>query len=170
MSWSDRRPSRALPPLALALSLSGCFTPMYAGLHGQLGTEMQAIAVDPIPDRLGNALRDELITDLNGTGSHPTPKYRLAITTKERVQSALVDIVTKRATAATVVIDIDFVLTPSGGGQPIATGTVTSAATYDRSEQRYANLRAARDAELRNAKTIADELTTRIAAALSARG
>lgn len=171
MSWSDPRPVlRALIPLALVAGLAGCFTPLYGGLHGQLGAEMQAIAVDDIPDRLGHYLKDELLTDLNGTGSSPAPRYRLAVLTKERVQSALVDVVTRRATAATVVIDTDYVLTPVGGGPPVTAGTVTSAATYDRSEQRYANLRAARDAEIRDAKTIADELTARIAAALSARG
>jgi LPS-assembly lipoprotein len=171
MSWSDgRRLRRVLVPLALAGGLAGCFTPEYGGLHGQLGAEMQAIAVDEIPDRLGHYLRDELITDLNGTGSNPAPKYRLSVVTRERVQSALIDVVTRRATAATVVIDTDYILTPTSGGPPITAGTVSSAATYDRSEQRYANLRAARDAEIRDAKTIADQLTTRIAAALSTRG
>ena len=36
--------------------------------------------------------------------------------------------------------------------------------SYDRSAQRFANIRAARDAEIRDAKTLADELTTQIAA------
>ena len=164
------RRTAPLVALGLSLALSGCFTPLYGGLHGQLGAEMQAIAVEPIPDRLGSYLRDELLSDLNGTGSRPTPKYRLAVITKERVQTALVDVVTRRATNATVVIDTDFVLTPSAGGPPIIAGTVTSAASYDRSEQRYANIRAARDAEIRDAKTIADEITQRVAAALVAKG
>lgn len=170
MWWSDRRFFAALAVLGLSLSLAGCFTPMYGGLHGQLGAELQAIAVDPIPDRLGHYIQDELISDLNGTGSSPAAKYRLAVLTKERVQSALVDVVTRRATAATVVIDTDFVLTPVGGSEPIAQGTVTSAATYNRSEQRFANIRAARDAEIRDAKTIADQITIRVSAALAARG
>ncbi len=160
----------AIAGLGLSLGLSGCFTPLYGGLHGQLGAELQAIAVEPIPDRLGSYLHDELLTDLNGTGSQPAPKYHLKVITKERVQTALVDVVTRRATNATVVIDTDFVLIPSAGGPPIITGTVTSAASYDRSEQRYANIRAARDAEIRDAKTIADEITQRVAAALAAKG
>ena len=171
MSWSDRsRGLRRLVPLGLCIALSGCFTPMYGGLHGQLAAEMQAIKVDPVPERLGHYLTDELMTDLNGTGSSPPPKYRLTLTTKERVQSALIDIVTRRASNATVVIDTDFVLVPIGGGEPLVRGTVTSAASYNRSEQRFANIRAARDAEIRNAKTIADEISLRVAAALSARG
>ena len=107
-----------------------------------------------MPARFGHDLRDELISDLNGTGSAPPPKYRLTITDKERVQSALIDIVTRRASNATVVVDLDYVL---------------GAASYNRSEQRFANIRAARDAERRDAKTMADEITQRVAAALAAR-
>ena len=169
MSWFEGAAAR-LAALALPALLGGCFTPLYNGLHGQLGAELQAVAVDPVPERLGHYLRDELITDLNGTGSTPAPKYRLTLAPKERVQTALVDIVTRRASNGTVVIDTAFTLEPIGGGQPILAGTVTSAASYNRSEQRYANIRAARDAEIRDAKTIADEITQRVAAALSTRG
>ncbi len=169
MSWS-RRSAGALMVLGAALPLGGCFTPLYGSLNGGLGDELQAIAVDPIPDQLGHYLRDRLITELNGTGSSPTPKYHLAITPHERVQSALVDVTTFRAQAATVVIETDYVLTAVGSDTPVAKGTVTSAATYDRSEQRYANIRAARDAEIRDAHTIADMIRTRVAAALAQKG
>ncbi len=170
MWWCERRGYGAGAALAASLALSGCFTPLYGSLNGGLGPELEAVAVDPIPDQLGHYLRDSLITDLNGTGSSPAPRYRLAVKPHERVQSALVDVQTGRAQAATVVIDTDYVLTATGVEAPVAKGTVTSAATYDRSEQRYANIRAARDAEIRDAKTIADLITTRVAAALATRG
>jgi LPS-assembly lipoprotein len=48
----------------------------------------------------------------------------------------------------------------------VARGTVTSFASYDRSAQRFANIRAARDAEIRDARTLADQLTTQVAAQL----
>jgi LPS-assembly lipoprotein len=164
-----RRSAVPLTALALALGLSGCFTPLYSSLHGQLGSELQAIAVTPAPDRFGHYVTDELLTDLNGTGSSPTPKYRLTLATKERVQSALVDTVTQRASSATVVIDIDYTLTPAGGGAPLTKGTVTSAASYNRSEQRFANIVAAQDAETRNAKVIADQITIRLSSFLATR-
>ena len=43
-------------------------------------------------------------------------------------------------------------------------------ASYDRTSQRFANIRAARDAEIRDAKALADQIRTRIMAALAARG
>lgn len=173
MSWSESLPSRALAAALLAgaaAGLGGCFAPMYAARGGAMGADLRAIAVDPVPDRLGHYLRDELITDLNGTGAKPAPRYRLQLGTSERVQTALVDITTQRAQDATVVTDVTWTLLPIEGGPPIAKGTTTSFATYDRSSQRFANIRAARDAEIRDAKVLADQLTTQIAARLGGEG
>ena len=49
----------------------------------------------------------------------------------------------------------------------ITTGTATAQATYDRFNQRFATVRAARDAEIRLAKTLAEQVKTRLAATLS---
>lgn len=168
MSWSDRLRGLVPPALAigLAFGLGGCFTPLYASLGGNLGGEMRAITVDPVPDRLGHYLRDELITDLNGTGDKPAPHYRLQLTTSERVQTALIDITTSRPDSGSVVTDVKWTLLPIEGGPPLATGAVTSFASYDRSAQRFANIRAARDAEIRDARTLADEITTQVASKL----
>lgn len=170
MSWSEslnRIPSRALAPALLAVlaaGLAGCVTPLYASRGGTLGADLRAVAVDPVPDKLGHYLRDELLTDLNGTGAKPAPRYRLQLTTAERVQTALIDITTQRAQDASVVTDVTWTLLPIEGGPPVATGKVTSFATYDRSAQRFANIRAARDAEIRDARTLADQITTQVAA------
>ena len=172
MSWSDlprlRRSSRAASAILalVSIGLSGCFSPMYMAGDGNLGAKLRAISVDPVPDSLGHYLRDQLITNLNGTGGSAAPRYRLQLTSAERVQTALIDIVTQRAQDATVVTDITYKLIPIQGGAPLASGTITSAAVYDRSAQRFANIRAARDAEIRDAKTVADQITTQVAAQL----
>ncbi len=67
------------------LPLAGCLQPLYApagfGLNSSpLAAELQAIAVDEIPQRLGHYVRNELIFGLNGTGSQPPPRYRLMVT------------------------------------------------------------------------------------------
>jgi LPS-assembly lipoprotein len=160
---------RVLVP-ALALSLAGCFHPLYgptASGNSTVQEEMQAVVVDPIPDRLGHYLGNELIFAFNGSGTPGPRKYRLLVTPQERVQTPLIDTVTGRASAATVFIDADFRLIPAAGGDPIVKGTAYSSATYDRSSNRYANVRAARDAEIRNARVLADQIRTRVAAALA---
>ena len=46
-------------------------------------------------------------------------------------------------------------------------GYVVSLADYDRGSNRFANVRSARDAEIRNAKAMADQIRTRIASSLA---
>jgi LPS-assembly lipoprotein len=175
MSWRKGQKPRAIRVLAvvLPLTLGGCFQPLYGPLAsgGSLETELQAIAINPIlPERLGHYLEGELGFAFNGTGSTIPPKYRLSVTLRERVQTPVIDTVSARATAATIVVDADYILIPIAGGEPITKGTAFSVAAYDRTSQRISNVQAARDAETRNAKVIADAIRTRIAAALASRG
>jgi LPS-assembly lipoprotein len=174
MSSPERRRSQLFKGLVLTLplALGGCFQPLYGPLAngGSLEGELQGIAVTPIPERLGHYVENELAFAFNGTGSTVIPKYRLTVTLRERLQTPIIDTVSARATAATVVVDADYVLTPAAGGEAIAKGTAFSAASYDRTSQRISNVQAARDAETRNAKVIADQIRTRISAALASRG
>ena len=155
-----------------ALALGGCLQPMYGqfaeGGPG-LQTELQAIAIEPIPDRIGHYLGDDLVLEFNGTGSHPTPKYRLNVTLNESVQTPLIDTVSGRASAATVVINADYRLTTADTGLPLTRGTAFVFKSYDRTSQRFANIRAARDAEIHDAKELADQLRIRVASFLANR-
>jgi LPS-assembly lipoprotein len=158
----------AVVSILLAIPLSGCFQPMYGGPAGQaLVEDFRAIKVEPIPDRIGHYLGNELIFLLNGSGSTVQPRYRLIIDLRQRVQAPLVDTVTGRATSGMVIVDADYRLLPIGGGPPIASGVAFTTASYDRTSQRFANLRASRDAEIRSARSLADQIRTRIAADLS---
>jgi LPS-assembly lipoprotein len=177
MSLAKWRPyGRAIPRACAALlvgfALSGCIRPLYGPLSegGDVAGELQAIVIDPIPNRLGHYLGNELIFGLNGTGSHVPPKYRLTVTVSESSQTPLIDTVTGYPTAGNIVTNAAYTLVPVQGGEPIAKGQVTAVASYDRTSQRFADIRAARDAEIRDAKTLADQIRTRIAAAFAARG
>lgn len=177
MSSSDRIARRysmacRLAALLAGLILSGCFQPLYGPLSadGDVAGELQAIKIDPMSERLGHYLGNELVFAFNGTGSQVPPKYRLSITLRENAQTPLLDTVTGYPSAATVIVTAEYKLIPVQGGEPIAKGTATTFATYDRTSQRFANLRASRDAEIRDAKTLADQIRNQIAAALSTRG
>ncbi|MGH6797340.1 MAG: LPS assembly lipoprotein LptE [Roseiarcus sp.] len=166
---------RAFAALLLGLALSGCIQPLYGPLSagGDVASELQAIAVEPIPNRLGHYLGNELIFGFNGTGSQVPSKYRLIVTVTENVQTPLLDTVSGYPSAANVVVNADYRLMPVGavgGTEPITKGQATVVASYDRTSQRFSNLRAARDAEIRDAKRLADEIRTRVAAAMAARG
>jgi LPS-assembly lipoprotein len=154
-----------------ALLLAGCFHPLYGTLSDgtQVAEELKAIEIAPIPARLGHYLGDELIFALNGTGSQVSPKYKLVVTPAEGVSAPLVDTVTGIVTAATVTVSAKYVLTPISGGKPIAQGTAFVAASYDRTMNRYSDMRASRDAEQRDARTLADQIKTQLAAVLATR-
>ncbi len=171
-SYNAHKWLRLSSAICLAVVLSGCnIQPLYgptAGGHS-VSSEMQAIKVEPIPERLGHYVENELIFALNGTGSSPTPKYRLVIALHERMSTPVMNTFTGQAEAGDVNVDAEYKLLPiAGGGEPIAAGNVTQFVVYDRTSQRLSNVRAARDAEIRNAKVLADQIRTRIAVALAA--
>ncbi len=49
----------------------------------------------------------------------------------------------------------------------MTTGKATATASYDRSAQRFATVRAARDADIRLAKVLSEQIRTRLSAALA---
>ena len=101
MSWSRAFP--VLAALALAGALSGCFQPLYGeAAHPGLVEDLRAIEVAPIKDRIGHYLGDNLITDLNGTGQTPTPKYKLTVTVTTASTTPTVSSLTNVATSATM--------------------------------------------------------------------
>lgn len=169
--WALSKRLRLVFALAPALLLAGCLHPLYGtgGENGLIAEEMRAIEVAPIPARLGHYLGDELIFALNGTGSHVLPKYKLIVTPAESVRTPLIDTVTGIATSSTVSVSAHYVLQPIDGGKPVAKGTVFVAASYDRTSQRFSDMRAARNAEQRDARTMADQIRTQLAAALAKR-
>jgi LPS-assembly lipoprotein len=156
--------------LGMVLGLGGCFQPMYAPTSGRdVVGEARGVAITPIPGMVGHYLENELRFALNGSGEPATPRYNLQITVNERTQTPLIDTVTGRATANSIYTTAQYKLVPVGATEPITAGTVVSLASYDRTSQRFANIRAARDAEIRNAKALAQDIRTRIVADLATR-
>jgi LPS-assembly lipoprotein len=166
MSWS--RGLGAVAALGLASGLAGCFQPLYSeAAHPGLVEDLRAIEVAPIKDRIGHYLADNLTTELNGTGQTPTPKYRLTVTVSVAGTTPTVSALTNVATSATVTGDARFTLNKIDGGAEVLAGSATAAAAYDRSQQRYNDLRAARDAEIRLARSLSQEISLRLAAQLA---
>ena len=63
--------------------------------------------------------------------------------------------------------DAHYTLNKVEGGAQVLTGVANAAAAYDRSQQRYNDLRAARDAEIRLARALSQEISLRLAAQLA---
>jgi LPS-assembly lipoprotein len=166
MSWF--RGLGVLAALTFAGGLAGCFQPLYSeAAHPGLVEDLRAIEVEPIKDRIGHYLGDNLITALNGTGQTPTPKYKLTVTVTTASATPTVSSLTNVATSATMSAQARFTLNKADGGAQVLTGVADANASYDRSQQRYNDLRAARDAEIRLARSLSDEIALRLSAQLA---
>ncbi|HXG78974.1 MAG TPA: LPS assembly lipoprotein LptE [Methyloceanibacter sp.] len=165
------------PALMLALAaglvgpaLSGCgFQPLYGGTtaSGQkLAAVMASVDVVPIPGRVGQKLRNELIFASTGGGNPAPTRYKLDIAIKERVVDQLVQR-TGDATGQVFELEATFKLLDSRTGKVIYQGKTISRAPYNRYQEIFANVRARYDAENRAARTAADNIRTQVAAQLA---
>ncbi|MFC7395868.1 LPS assembly lipoprotein LptE [Chelatococcus sp. GCM10030263] len=175
MSSPETKRRAPLLPVLLTLAatvlLGGCFRPLYAtsatgtSVHDELAT----VDVASMPnvagqERLSHYLRNELVFQLNGGAPAMTKRYRLEMTSSESVQTAIVNSQTGNAESATLNGTAHFTVRPIAGGDPIVNATATASASYDRNPQRFASIRAAREAEILVAKQLAEQIKTRLAA------
>ena len=166
MSWFDW--VRRFLSLSAVLALAGCFQPLYnEQINPGLVQAMKEIEVAPIPDRIGHYLSDNLISRMNGTGQKFPPQYRLVVTLSQTVQTPTIESQVQAADAATVVGIARFDLIKLDTEKVIFSGSASATAVYDRTLQSFANLRAGRDAEIRVARSLADEIELRLAGALA---
>ena len=169
MSSSDRRTRRALLlalGLAPTLMLGGCFRPMYATPSDggpALNERLSAIAVDEATERVGQQVRNALTFGLTGGGAPAAPKYILHMSVTSSASSGIVDSRTNTPEIDTVVVTCSYGLTAVGSPEILFSGRVYGRKSYDRGLQRFAALRAQRDAENDSAKLVADQLKTRLA-------
>jgi LPS-assembly lipoprotein len=169
MWW--RRPALfAVLFAGLGLALAGCgFQPLYGGTTAggqRLAAVMAAIDITPIPGRVGQKLRNELIFANTGGGNAAPTRYRLDITIKESVTDQLVQI-TGDATGQVYQLDATFKLTDKENGRLLYQGKAISRAPYNRFQEIFANVRARYDAENRAARTMSESIKTQVAAFLS---
>lgn len=186
MSSPDDRPDGAAAPTrravlvglacVAALPLAGCLTPLYGptaqgvGLEQVLRTvEVAPVGVAPDAEVLGHYLRQELAFALDGTGRATTqgPKaFRLATTATVARSSPIVDATTLRANVGTLRGTAVYQLVRIDDGAVVGSGSVQGAVTFENTIQRFAAVRAAREAQVRLAKLLADDMRTQIAVAL----
>jgi LPS-assembly lipoprotein len=153
-----------------ALALAGCgFQPLYGGSTAggaKLAEVMKGVDITPIPGRVGQKLRNELIFANTGGGNAGPARYRLDIAVKESVVDQLVQI-TGDATGQVYQLDATFELSDSASGKVLLQGKAISRAPYNRFQEIFANVRARYDAENRAARTMSESIKTQVAAFLT---
>lgn len=167
-----RRAVLLLAVSGLAAGLGGCFRPLYGDVSaavpggGNVKDVLRAIEVESIPDLVGHYLRNELVFELDGSGFESPKRYRLGVVVKENTEVTVVDSSSGRADSATLILTGTWTLREIAGDKVLFTGESFARVTFDRSSQRFATLRAGRDARIRGAKVLAGLIRNRLAISL----
>lgn len=157
-----------LAPLLTACA-DGGFRPLYgtASLGGGGATEKLAhVEIAPIPGRVGQQIRNEVIFQTTGGGNPLPPEYRLEVAIRESITSTLVKI-SGDASGSVYNLDADFRLIRIADKQVVLQGKAASRAGFERFTSIFSNVRARQDAENRAAVTVGQDLKTRLAAYLA---
>lgn len=170
------RRSFLLAMLAVSVAapiLSACgdagFRPLYGSSQfggGNVTEKLAQVEMAPIPGRVGQRIRNELIFQATGGGNAPAPAYRLEVAISEGKTSTLIR-QDGDAQSAIYSIDASFQLIRIADKSVVLKGKSFGQATYERFTSIYSNVRAEKDAEDRAAKTVGEELKSRLAAYLS---
>ena len=157
------------------LFLSACgFEPLYADRRSvQLGdngesvetsiiNEMAKIRIQPIPDRFGQLLRNELIDLLTPRGmpSHPTYTLHVSLVSRTETDQALRSDIT--ATRKMVRYHVRYYMME--GGTRVLTGDSVSFQSFDVLANPYSTTMAARRGSADAARIIANDISLRLGA------
>lgn len=151
-----------------ALVVTGCgFRPLYGTSGGAGGApELAAVAVKPIPDRIGQQLHNKLVVLLEADHPPARPRYSLTVLLSEGTQKLAVQR-NELATRANYQLSARFSLTE--GTKSLYTSLRTAISSYNILESDFSTLTAATDAKNRAVDEIADAIRTGLAIYFAAR-
>lgn len=171
------RPALGITACAiLAAGLSACqVRPLYGTLPGTqaqatpVQDKLAAIEIESIDNTTSveSDAKRELYNELTflfERGAEPPQKlYRLKILMDLNVAEVGVEELTDVPAAYTMTANATFVLEDKATETTLMTGKSFATASYDFSNQRFANIRAKRNARLRAARVVANDIQARIA-------
>jgi LPS-assembly lipoprotein len=158
------RNARALAALTLAGFAGGCgFHPLYGDGGATAGTrdKLAAIFVEPIPNRLGYELRNELIDLFDSSGRVSHDAFRLRVTLSQKSEGVALQN-DAAITRYNDTLTVHYELTDRFG-KLVTSGDESGLTAYNVVESPYATLIAQRDADTRAAYDIAYRIRTDLA-------
>jgi LPS-assembly lipoprotein len=152
----------------LAACSGGGFRPLYGETPSGAGLQERLRHVDiaPIPGRVGQRIRNDLIFENTGGGEQLPPTHRLEVTITESVLTTLVKI-DGDSLGQIYAVQANFKLVNIRDKKVVLQGTSHGRAGFERFQSIYSNVRAREDAENRAARTVSDDVKTRVAAYMS---
>jgi len=160
--------------IAACVLLAGCgFHPLYGVPDMPKGTmrdTLNAIYVEPVPDRIGYELRNQLIDLLDAKGEAAGASYRLHVTLNTKSEAIGVQSQTAPGgvtqTAITRYNDrlvAEYELVDLKTNAVVTKGTETGLTSYNVLSSPYATLAVQQDADRRAAEDIADRIRVDLA-------
>jgi LPS-assembly lipoprotein len=160
--------------LLIGFVLSGCgFRPLYAVPDmpgGSMKAALQSIYVEPVPERLGYQLRNQLIDLLDGKSTAAGARYRLKVTltTKSdaigvQSQTTAGGVTQTAITRYNDTIRAEYELIDTRSNTTVTKGVETGLSAYNVLSSPYATLAVQQDADRRAADDIADRIRIDVA-------
>jgi LPS-assembly lipoprotein len=164
---TSARHALGIMALAIGLSVSACgFQPLYgtSPTGSNVATELSAVAIDEQDTRLGQLIRNDLLSTMSGTGA---TRYRLQLMaldgTKTMIENDNED--TRRFNYR---VNAAYRLIDRHTGQELSSGKTFSQVSYDRTTSDFSNVHAETNAMERAAKEVGNDIRTRLAAYFAA--
>jgi len=163
MRRAMRRGARAAACGAMLAVLSACgFQPLYGTAAEQnVPAQFAQIAIAPIPDRIGQQIRNFLLDRLNPAGQPSRPLYTLRV----KADVSRTDLGIKRdetATRAVLNVNVSYVLIDSRNGKTLFTGYERSVNSFNIVDSDFATLSAEKDALDRAAREVSNAIRLRL--------
>lgn len=159
----------------MAVGLAGCqVRPLYGSLNTDpsssvpVQSKLAAISIDPISEKHSDAtaareLYNELTFNFERGAQSPDKHYRLKLLMDVSQAEIGVEKLADVPAAYTMTMNTTFVLSDIATETTMMTGRSFATVSYDFSNQRFANIRAERDAQQRVAKSVANDIHARLA-------
>ncbi len=146
-----------------ALVLAACgFRPMYAPVANEtVLNDFAGVQVAVIQDRVGQQLRNDLQDLLTPRGQPAQPDFVLRVELSEQLRTLAVER-TGLATRADLTVIARFTLDSVETGETVLSQTTSASSSYNILSSDYANLIAARDAQTKAVRVIAEDIRNRL--------
>jgi LPS-assembly lipoprotein len=133
---------------------------------GDPASQLASIAIKPDGTRYGQEVRNHLIFLLAGGAGQPAdPRYSLDLGVTSVSESVAIRQVAREdePSAGALTLTSNYRLTEIATGAVVAAGRRAVTASFDQPRQQFANMRAARDAENRAARELAELIRLAVA-------
>jgi LPS-assembly lipoprotein len=152
--------------LLCAVLLSGCaYRPLYgtSTANGDVAAVLKSITVVEQSTRVGQILRNELISSFGGANGGGTLLLNLKVG-ESRVGVSSLGTVTRQRYR----VSAGYILSDASGGKELTRGSSISAVSFDMVLEPVADLQSAEAARSRAAREVAQDIKLRLAAFLAA--